>query len=85
MVAGGIGQVGGGQVNAVAPVGVQQAPQNGNVQQAQGGSWASTLNTLVENVIGGTVHALSNVVRGIDLYVQSEAHALGNAPAPDLD
>lgn len=83
MAGGGVGQVGGGQVNAVAPVGVQQAPQNGNVQQAQGGSWASTLNTLVENVVGGTVHALSNVVRGIDLYVQSEAQARGG-PAPDL-
>ncbi|WP_241075604.1 hypothetical protein [Achromobacter insuavis] len=83
MAGGGIGQVGGGQLNGVAPVGVQQAPQNGNVQQAQGNSWASTLNTLVENVVGGTVHALSNVVRGIDLYVQSEAHAQGG-PAPDL-
>ncbi|MGE8657729.1 MAG: hypothetical protein ACN6O8_13390 [Achromobacter sp.] len=83
MAGGGIGQVGGGQLNGVAPVGVQQAPQNGNVQQAQGWSLSSAFNRLLENVIGGTVHQLSNVVRGIDLYVQSEAQAQG-APAPDL-
>lgn len=84
MAGGGIGQVGGGQLNGVAPVGVQQAPQNGTVQQAQGNSWASTFNTLLENVVGGTVHALSNVMRGIDLYTQEEAHALGGGPAPDI-
>ena len=84
MAGGGIGQVGGGQLNGVAPVGVQQAPQNGNVQQAQGNSWASTFNTLLENVVGGTVHALSNVMRGIDLYTQEEAHALGDGPEPDI-
>lgn len=79
----GVGQVNGGQVNGVVPVGVQQAPQNGNVQQAPGWFSTSTLNKLVENVFGGTVHALSNAMRGMDLYVQSEMHAWGG-PAPDL-
>src|SRR5690606_40385840 len=45
----------------------------------------TTLNKLVENVLGGTIHTLSNVMRGIDLYTQLEISARTDEPEPDID
>lgn len=76
--------VGGG---GVAGVGAPQPPQqgNGNIQQAPGLFSMTTLNKLVENVLGGTIHTLSNVMRGIDLYTQLEISARTDEPEPDID